>query len=110
MLAGHCPAGYDKIGGGCYSKNCKPGYGLLSGGKDNEIKQCWEDCPVGYTDRGQDCHVSTHTYGKGCCCTVFGCCHNCKPTYTDNGCTCGRSAHTYAKKHVPRHYTPLIFN
>ena len=34
---------------------------------------------------------AVHIYGKGCCCTAWGCC-GCRSGYTDDGCTCRRDA------------------
>lgn len=49
-------------------------------------------CPSGYTDYGLTCTYSSAGYGKGCCCTIFGCCNtNCNGNpnfYDDGGCMC----------------------
>ena len=55
---------------------------------------CWQTCPSGTTDNGITCWTTPDTYGKGCCCTKWGCCHNCRAGYTDNGCTCGKGGAT----------------
>ena len=34
---------------------------------------------------------AVHIYGKGCCCTAWGCC-GCPSGYRDDGCTCRRDA------------------
>jgi len=64
---------------------------------------CWSVCPSEYTDIGALCSFSgVNVYGKGCCCTVFGCCHNCNSGYTDVGCLCQVSAPTLAKSSFAR--------
>ncbi|XP_024527100.1 uncharacterized protein LOC112345149, partial [Selaginella moellendorffii] len=57
---------------------------------------CWRSCPSDTRDMGGVCWSS---YGKGCCCTVFGCCGGCKPGYKDAGCFCRRSftKHSYGR-------------
>jgi hypothetical protein len=72
----------------CYP-NCEPNYTGVG-------PVCWEICRSGYTDTGAFCQTWPDTYGKGCCCTIWGCC-GCRSGYTDNGCTCGKSGSTYAK-------------
>ena len=49
-------------------------------------------CPEGLRDDGVSCWRDAHIYGKGCCCTIWGCCKNkCKSGYHDDGCTCRRT-------------------
>lgn len=91
-----CPPGYDLIpptplADKCWLHSCKAGYSLIDTDNWNDAQRCWANCPDGWSDGKTSCSVSLDTFGKGCCCTVFGCCHNCPPSYTDNGCTCGRS-------------------
>lgn len=50
---------------------------------------CWQNCPDWATDWGGTCWDHLSIYGKGCCCTVFGCC-GCGDGYHDDGCTCRR--------------------
>jgi len=66
---------------------------------------CWRDtygrgvsripdkapCPSGLRDDGTSCWRDAHIYGKGCCCTIWGCCNKCKSGYHDDGCTCRRT-------------------
>lgn len=48
-----------------------------------------QDCPGGsYSNGVGDCWSDAHIYGKGCCCTIFGCCGRCGGGYADDGCTC----------------------
>jgi len=85
-----CRSDQDKDGALCYPK-CSTGmYGVGP--------VCWTRCDDGYTDDGALCRRNADIYGKGCCCTLFGCCHNCKSGYTDDGCTCRKDVHIYAKK------------
>jgi len=74
-------------------------YGNCPSSQSNGVGPvCWSVCPIGYTDIGALCSFSgVNVYGKGCCCTVFGCCHNCNSGYTDVGCLCQVSAPTIAK-------------
>lgn len=74
-----CPEGTVKSGELCYP-TCQDGY-------DGVGPVCWESCPQGLKDAGVFC---IHTYGKGCCCTVFGCC-GCPEGYKDDGCFCRQS-------------------
>ncbi|XP_045197915.2 uncharacterized protein LOC123552364 [Mercenaria mercenaria] len=48
-------------------------------------------CPPGLRDDGTSCWSDAHIYGKGCCCTIWGCCGNCKSGYHDDGCTCRKT-------------------
>ena len=48
-------------------------------------------CPEGLRDDGVSCWSDAHIYGKGCCCTLWGCCHNCRAGYHDDGCTCRKT-------------------
>jgi len=79
-------------------------YASCPSGQSNGVGPvCWSVCPSGYTDIGALCSFSgTNVYGKGCCCTVFGCCHNCNSGYTDVGCLCQVTAPTTAKSSSPR--------
>lgn len=74
-----CPSGYEKNGLLCYP-SCRSGYTGVG-------PVCWQNCPQDLTDTGAFC---TNIYGKGCCCTVFGCC-GCPSGYTDIGCFCSRT-------------------
>src|SRR5690348_7701164 len=80
-VAAKCQDGVDENDAGlCYTL-CKSGYTGVG-------PVCWQTCPGEYIDGGVFCYVLADTYGKGCCCTVFGCCGGCKDDYTDFGCTC----------------------
>ncbi|XP_052079942.1 uncharacterized protein LOC127718081 [Mytilus californianus] len=48
-------------------------------------------CPSGMRDDGTSCWSDAHIYGKGCCCTIFGCCNKCESGYHDDGCTCRKT-------------------
>lgn len=45
-------------------------------------------CPAGLRDDGRSCWNDADIYGKGCCCTLWGCCNKCPAGYHDDGCTC----------------------
>jgi hypothetical protein len=51
-------------------------------------------CPRGYTHMGLTCFRGMQSYGKGCCCTIWGCCGGCKPGFKDIGCFCHIDAHS----------------
>lgn len=71
-------------------------------GQRDDGTSCWLDsygrgagrlpniipCPSGLRDDGTSCWSDAHIYGKGCCCTVWGCCNRCRSGYHDDGCTC----------------------
>lgn len=86
-----CRDDEEKNGALCYPK-CKDGYYGVG-------PVCWEKCKSDYTDTGLFCSKGLHTYGKGCCCTIFtkSCCSNCREGYTDFGCTCTSPLRTYTK-------------
>lgn len=84
-----CGNDQDKDGALCYPK-CRSGYSAAG-------PVCWESCPSGYKDDGAFCRKDADIYGKGCCCTVFGCCKKCRSGYKDDGCTCRKDAHIFAK-------------
>ncbi|CAC5356078.1 unnamed protein product [Mytilus coruscus] len=71
----------------------------------DDLENCWLDsygrgagrlpdktpCPSGMRDDGTSCWSDAHIYGKGCCCTIFGCCNRCESGYHDDGCTCRKT-------------------
>jgi hypothetical protein len=107
----HCDAGYWNTGGVCYT--CPSGYYQSTlgfcrqncGSDYNDVAGvCWiKRCPNEYPrDDGTTCWKDVHIYGKGCCCTAFGCCGNCPSGYNDDGCTCRRPEQKFAKSYVPQ--------
>lgn len=82
-----CPLGKEQSGLLCYPP-CRNNYHSAG-------PVCLEKCSSGFTDGGVMC---IHSYGKGCCCTVFGCC-GCPAGYKDDGCFCRQS---YIKKSYGR--------
>ena len=74
-----CPAGTTDTGTTCV-------YGR-GAGRLPDKKPC-SDWDSSWRDDGTSCWSDADIYGKGCCCTVFGCCGNCKAGYNDDGCTC----------------------
>lgn len=80
-----CPTGMRDDGTSCW----KDTYGRGVGRTPDKLPcNSW-----GYSwrDDGTSCWSDAHIYGKGCCCTIFGCCHNCPAGYTDDGCTCRKT-------------------
>ena len=45
-------------------------------------------CPEGLRDDGLSCWSDADIFGKGCCCTIGGCCDNCPAGYHDDSCFC----------------------
>ena len=58
---------------------------------DNDERDDGTSCWLDTYGRGVG-SSAVHIYGKGCCCTAWGCCHNCPPGYTDDGCTCRKDS------------------
>ncbi|KAJ3077814.1 hypothetical protein HK102_004947, partial [Quaeritorhiza haematococci] len=88
-----CRPGDEDQAGLCYER-CRDGfYGVGP--------VCWQSCPGGYTDDGAFCRKPGHIYGKGCCCTIWGCC-GCDAGYNDDGCTCRIDPHIFAKESYGR--------
>ncbi|KXZ51418.1 hypothetical protein GPECTOR_12g380 [Gonium pectorale] len=118
-----CADGYDLILGRCYKRcpsgwsedpvtrltcwtsSCNPGdedngAGLCypacrSGYCSNGLTMCIQcNCPDGYRNDPLSCWRDYAAYGKGCCCTWFGCCgRNCGGGFGDDGgCLCVRHA------------------
>ncbi|CAG2226213.1 unnamed protein product [Mytilus edulis] len=106
-----CPAGMRDDGISCWKDTYGRGVGRVPSKRSCESNQrddgtsCWLDsygrgtgriptkqsCPSGQRDDGTSCWNDAHIYGKGCCCTLFGCCHNCRSGYHDDGCTCRKT-------------------
>lgn len=106
-----CPDGLRDDGTSCWLDSYGRGVGRTpdkascpSGTRDDGTS-CWKDsygrgagrtpdkapCPAGLRDDGTSCWSDAHIYGKGCCCTLWGCCNECKPGYNDDGCTCRKT-------------------
>ncbi|VDI06883.1 Hypothetical predicted protein [Mytilus galloprovincialis] len=103
-----CPAGMRDDGTSCWKDSYGRGAGRVPDKENCPSNQrddgtsCWLDsygrssgrtpdktpCPSGLRDDGTSCWNDAHIYGKGCCCTIFGCCNNCPSGYHDDGCTC----------------------
>lgn len=77
-----CPAGQRDDGTSCWLDSYGRGVGRIPDKTP---------CPSGLRDDGSSCWNDAHVYGKGCCCTLWGCCHKCRSGYHDDGCTCRKT-------------------
>ncbi|GLC59443.1 hypothetical protein PLESTB_001487800 [Pleodorina starrii] len=84
-----CDPGDDDNGAGMCYPACRWGY------SSNGLTMCIQNtCPAGYDNHPLTCYRGFDTYGKGCCCTWFGCCNRgCSPGFSDDGgCMCTKWA------------------
>lgn len=112
MCMENCPDGYNNRGtpGICKANSCPAGYKTSTPGFCMEICKeghrnvggvCYQDCDKaygpGYTDTGVGClrplivhrkKTEERHKGKGCCCTIWGCCNKCPAGYNETPCTC----------------------
>jgi hypothetical protein len=91
---GPCPEGWYTSSPGFCTEKCKPGEtpGVVPG-------WCNRPCPDGYEDIASVCwpkiffkkHYSRE-WGKGCCCTIWGCCDQCPndSEHWESNCFCGK--------------------
>ncbi|XP_045202878.2 cubilin homolog [Mercenaria mercenaria] len=106
-----CPAGLRDDGISCWKDSYGRGVGRVpdkspcDDGQRDDGTSCWIDsygrgvgrtadkapCPSGLRDDGTSCWNDAHIYGKGCCCTLWGCCDKCPVGYHDDGCTCRKT-------------------
>ncbi|XP_053381648.1 uncharacterized protein LOC123558533 [Mercenaria mercenaria] len=77
-----CPPGTRAFGVNCWLDS----YGRGAGRMPDKAP-----CPQGLRDDGTNCWSDAHIYGKGCCCTLWGCCGKCRSGYNDDGCTCRKT-------------------
>ncbi|XP_060594498.1 cubilin homolog [Ruditapes philippinarum] len=103
-----CPDGLRDDGTSCWKDTYPRGAGRIpdklpcQNGQRDDGTSCWLDsygrgvgrptdkapCGSGLRDDGTSCWSDARIYGKGCCCTLWGCCNKCPSGYRDDGCTC----------------------
>jgi hypothetical protein len=100
--ANKCPAGSFTTTAGMCMDECRAGY-------KNVLGVCWKNCEQDRRDDGTACWKDFQSYGKGCCCTKYGCCNvKCKPGFHDDGgCMCQKHADKYYKDKYIARSTPL---